>query len=120
MHNKPIVFFAGLMLMALILIVAFQMGTNPFGDVEVHKHEEPGEHAGMGGFAEVISLYGDLCAACHGTVGEGVGRNPALRNTTMTVDEIKTIIRSGKGDMPAFPDLKGEQLDRMARLIKRF
>lgn len=42
------------------------------------------------------------CEGCHGKQGAGQGNFPKLAGTKLTLDQFKTIIRGGKGGMPAY------------------
>jgi mono/diheme cytochrome c family protein len=53
--------------------------------------------------AEGHSLYGQFCAACHGTDGEG-GLGGPVANINMSAAELDEIIRNGVGSMPGFAD----------------
>lgn len=44
------------------------------------------------------------CRRCHGGELRGIGKTPTLVNTTLTREQILTILRDGKGRMPAFSD----------------
>jgi len=53
--------------------------------------------------------YQKNCTHCHGKSGEGHSdRGPSLQTSQLSVDEIKAVIASGKGKMPAF---KGKLTD---------
>lgn len=49
-------------------------------------------------------VFAANCAACHGTTGEGAGSTPSVIGVVdrLTVEEVETIIRQGRGRMPAF------------------
>jgi hypothetical protein len=57
-------------------------------------------------------LWGQApCAACHGTRAEG-GIGPRLSGTGLSFDQLLSIVRLGKGQMPAFsaPDIADQAL----------
>ena len=73
--------------------------------------------------------YGQRCLGCHGPSGRGDGPiaaslpNPVpdFRNTVKqkSVIQIRSVIRSGKGVMPAFgPALKNYEIQDMVRFVR--
>ncbi|GEM_PF-1749703 len=59
-------------------------------------------------------VFGSSCAACHGATAEGRGDAPSLIGVYdhHTLDEVETIIRQGRGRMPAFDaTLSDAQID---------
>ena len=63
--------------------------------------QEPDELGDVGSGRE---LFASNCAACHGASAEGRGGAPALIGVYdhLSVEEVETIIREGRGGMPAF------------------
>jgi mono/diheme cytochrome c family protein len=122
-NNRPLVFIGSLLIIALVVIVAFLIQTNPFGDVAPpHRHEapqQPQEQPSGMEFGDVMTLYGQACASCHGKFGEGVAGFPSIQNSSLELDEIKTIIREGKGNMPAFNHIEEPMLTRLAEFTKK-
>jgi cytochrome c-type biogenesis protein CcmH len=117
MIKHPAFFFFSLILIALMVVVFYQLSSDPFkkeasgsGDVVVNPHQDDA----------IIGLYARECASCHGTVGQGVAGNPNLQNSRLSLAEIKSIISEGKGAMPAFPQIREPQLSELAELVKQF
>jgi quinoprotein glucose dehydrogenase len=59
------------------------------------------------------------CTSCHGAKREGVGVIPSLQNvsTRLTKENISSILRKGKGQMPSFPNLSSEELDALVTYL---
>jgi mono/diheme cytochrome c family protein len=71
-----------------------------------------------GGAGGTGDPYLDHCASCHGDDGRGLDGRPDIRCNR----DVRPVVRSGRvgpaGEMPAFPDLRGEELDAIqARLL---
>jgi quinoprotein glucose dehydrogenase len=67
-----------------------------------------------------ISLYRTHCATCHGIERSGDGHiYPSLRNlgAKYKKDDIKQIIKTGKGVMPSFSHLADKEHDAIARYV---
>ncbi len=66
------------------------------------------------------AVYHDNCAVCHGDHQEGVAPFPMLLGvgSRLTAAQAIEIIRNGKGNMPAVPDLQGENLDALLRFLQ--
>jgi mono/diheme cytochrome c family protein len=64
-------------------------------------------------------VYDKNCAKCHGKTAEGRHfGGPALATTTLTDDQLKTIISNGKGRMPKYAGkLTDEQIATLASEI---
>jgi cytochrome c oxidase cbb3-type subunit 3 len=68
------------------------------------------------------------CASCHGIIGRGDGPNgPLLKASDLTREEwqaktsdeqIASVIRSGRGRMPAFADLPQDAVDALVARIR--
>ncbi len=119
MDKRAIVFFVVLLGLAMILIVFYRIETDPFKKfqsaqpkTEAHQHNQDVKTA--------IMLYKNNCTNCHGSFGEGMSGNPRLRGTKLSVEQIKEIIKNGKNNMPAFPDIKEPQITKLAELITFF
>jgi mono/diheme cytochrome c family protein len=78
------------------------------------------------GFA---SAYGTYCSSCHGRDGKAntaKGRELDADDLTtgkvqgMSTARLTTIIKHGKGDMPAFPKLSKAQISSIIRTVKSF
>ena len=46
------------------------------------------------------SVYAATCAGCHGADASG-GVGPALRGSGLTADDVKAVVATGRGTMPA-------------------
>jgi cytochrome c-type biogenesis protein CcmH len=64
-----------------------------------------------------LSVYAANCASCHGPAGAG-GIGPDLRESTLTREAMASIIRHGKGAMPAFPTLKDSDVTLLLNLLE--
>jgi quinoprotein glucose dehydrogenase len=67
-----------------------------------------------------ISLYRTHCATCHGIERSGDGHiYPSLRNLNSKYkkDDVKQIIKTGKGVMPSFSHLSDKEGDAIARYV---
>jgi mono/diheme cytochrome c family protein len=65
------------------------------------------------------TIYMAKCTACHGENGDaGLGGAKNLRITQLTDDQLKDIIKHGKGGMSAYPDLTDDQLNGVVTFIK--
>lgn len=117
MNNKPLIFFASLMALALILIVIYQLKTDPFKNItgKVVQQESSPHQSG-----DVIALYSKNCAVCHGSFGQGQGDNPSLKGTSLSHDQIAQMIRNGKGRMPSFSNLTADQIHQLTGLVEKF
>jgi PQQ-dependent dehydrogenase (methanol/ethanol family) len=68
------------------------------------------------------ALFGQSCAVCHGGDAEGTDRAPALLNNRQlraTSDaDIGTVIKNGRGNMPAFSFLPADQIQSLAHFVR--
>jgi len=120
MEQKPLQFFSGLMIIALVLIVVYQTQTDPFKNVRPHTHSRQ-QHNHDAELEAIYAVYMEHCSECHGSQGQGEDDYPDIRNTKMTIEQIKQRIRTGKGDMPDFNDeIKEPMLTRLAQMVKQF
>lgn len=65
--------------------------------------------------------YAGQCAACHGADRTGSPPQfPSLVGLSerMTDNDVASVLRSGRGRMPAFPDLKGPTLDALIAFVR--
>ncbi len=116
MNSKPIIFFISLMALTLVLVVIFQLKTDPFQNVPAKtQQEQTVSHQADA----AIGLFSDNCARCHGSFGEGKGRNPSLQGNSLSHEEIASIIRSGRGEMPPFHKLSDEQVHILSALVEK-
>lgn len=59
------------------------------------------------------------CPSCHGDRGDAmIAGAPNLRLSAMGVEEIKTVIRNGRGMMPPYKDLSEDELEALAQFVK--
>jgi mono/diheme cytochrome c family protein len=119
MDKRAIVFFAVLLGLAAILIFVYKYETDPFKNFQSSQPQEAG-HDHNQDVQMAIMLYKNNCTNCHGSFGEGMSGNPRLRDTKLTIDQIKEIIKNGKNTMPAFPDIQEPRLTKLAELITFF
>jgi len=123
MANKPMLFIAVLLVIALALIVFFQIVMDPFSNmspkanVQPHVHENDG--SGKMSFSEEMKTYGQYCASCHGKFGEGAASFPSLQASSLTIEEIKDIITNGRGDMERIDHIKEPMLTKLAEFVKK-
>lgn len=116
MNNKPQIFFWSLIGLALILILTYQLKMDAFD--QVPQNQQP-TTANPHQQDNTIALFAQYCANCHGSFGEGRGVNPSLKNNKLAHDQIATLIRSGKGAMPSFPQLTDEQVHQLVGLVEK-
>ena len=72
--------------------------------------------ANLGRSDPAQALYASNCASCHGAGGNG-GIGPSLRRAGLTADGITAVLQHGKGGMPAYPQLRGQQLSALVALV---
>ncbi len=64
--------------------------------------------------------YAEHCAICHGDQREGIlpGFPPLIGiNHQMNPDQIAAFIHTGKGRMPSFPSMQGDELDALVKYL---
>ncbi len=117
------IFIGTLLLVALIVIVVYLVQSDPFQDTRPQEQpttqpaqEEPAGHMEFG---DAMKSYGQMCANCHGRFGEGLAGFPPLQNSELTIDEIKDIIKNGKGNMDGFEHIEEPMLTELAEFIKK-
>lgn len=71
-------------------------------------------------FDQLSNQFQRACAGCHGSEGEGKTGYPSLRGT-LALSDFQAIIRSGKGNMPAFSStyLPDSVLESDFRILSR-
>jgi quinoprotein glucose dehydrogenase len=64
-------------------------------------------------------IYERSCAACHGVERQGtVPHTPPLLNVTATAKDIELVIAQGRNAMPAFPQLRAQELSALTAYLK--
>ncbi|HRE83900.1 MAG TPA: PQQ-binding-like beta-propeller repeat protein [Opitutaceae bacterium] len=65
------------------------------------------------------TLYQTLCAACHAPDMKGVGMVPPLRGLRhrMESSQLATLLKTGSGVMPPFPQLQGAELKALSDFL---
>jgi mono/diheme cytochrome c family protein len=64
-------------------------------------------------------VYAELCVACHGAAGDAMlagAKN--LKISTLTHEEVISIIKNGKNNMAAYKNLTSEQLEGVAQYVE--
>ena len=64
-------------------------------------------------------VYAANCASCHGAAGFG-GLGPNLHESRLSRAALKAIILNGKGSMPAYPNIKGAELEALLTRLERW
>ncbi|MCD0163174.1 c-type cytochrome, partial [Deinococcus sp. 6YEL10] len=64
-----------------------------------------------------LRVYAASCASCHGPSGGG-GIGPSLRDSALTREAARQVIVQGQGAMPAYPDLKTDDLNALLDLLE--
>ncbi|WP_293914642.1 c-type cytochrome [Deinococcus sp.] len=64
-------------------------------------------------------VYAANCASCHGAAGFG-GLGPNLHESRLSRAALKAVILNGKGSMPAYPQIKGAELDALLTRLERW
>ena len=61
----------------------------------------------------------NACGSCHGVDGAGTNVYPSLQKlqTRRAEDQVRSVIKNGKGQMPAFPNLSKEDMDAMIAFL---
>ena len=117
MIKRPVLFLTILIIIGLIIIVIYKVQSDPFkndsvieGRGNMHEHDSD----------SISELYKENCVTCHGKVGQGQSGFPSLQKIELAMDEIKKLISTGQGNMPAFPHIKEPQLSQLAKMVKQF
>jgi mono/diheme cytochrome c family protein len=64
-------------------------------------------------------IFTESCAGCHGSAGTGkFGFLLKLTSSTLTDDEISNKITRGGSLMPAYPNIKAEQLSQLTAYVQ--
>ncbi len=120
MHRSTLFFVVCLALTAVI-VVGYSVYTDPF-----ERASQPASNAAHSAtqgdathdFSDIIPVYSQNCARCHGVTGQGQPGIPPLKGTNLSDQEMTMLIRNGKGEMPGFPQLSDEQIARLISLIR--
>jgi len=91
-------------------------GHAPSGD----KQEMTAQHSGEARDPVGAKSYADHCAICHGDQEEGISPSfPALKGigNRMPREQLVGLIHQGKGRMPGFPKLQGDELAALMRFL---
>ncbi len=102
------------------LIEFLRTGTSPTQNPEQKKEmaSAPAQAAPLD--ATGAAVYRDRCAICHGDNREGIAPSfPMLIGLggRLSADQVMALIHTGKGRMPAMPDLAGPQLQALLRYL---
>lgn len=83
----------------------------PFFDAEEMALATPVQHGAM--------VYQKNCTSCHGLEKQGSPPTfPALTNLQLNDEEIRAVLQQGRGIMPAFAQLSGEEEDAVIAFLK--
>ncbi|MEF2277998.1 c-type cytochrome [Deinococcus sp. YIM 134068] len=66
-----------------------------------------------------LKIYAANCASCHGPNGGG-GLGPSLRASNLSRGALRSVTVNGKGAMPAYPNLKPDELNALLDLMERW
>jgi len=116
MIKNPIFLFVSLLIVALVIVVLYKIKTDPFKNLQPGSAEANEIQHNSG---PIIALYNKACASCHGISGQGLAGNPSLGASKLNTEQVKQLIRSGKGNMPAFPGIQEPELSKLAELVKK-
>ncbi|KEF35068.1 cytochrome oxidase [Deinococcus sp. RL] len=67
-----------------------------------------------------LRVYAASCASCHGASGGGGALGPNLRVSRLSRDALRQVIVQGRGAMPAYPDLKPNELTALLDVLERW
>lgn len=106
MNKNPIIPFLLIIFLGVGLVFLLSgLGATDDGEEEVATEEGSPESGGgeeaSSGDVDAEGIARDNCASCHGQDFSG-GMGPALAGTSLAEDEFTSIVRDGKGSMPAF------------------
>jgi cytochrome c550 len=107
MKRNPLIPFAITAVVGILLIISLSF----------YALNDTKEEAGGGEQTELApeDVFAGNCASCHGgDLSGGFGPNLQQIGSTMTADEIATIIKEGRGDMPAQKQVAPEATQKLA------
>jgi len=105
----------GLAAVGFLLLVIVAMLVVTGGDVA----ETKAPTALVGNAAEGRTLYlQSNCNGCHPAEGRAGGVGPRLSTTGLSDESIRSVVRKGKGVMPANSQLTDEQLNKLVSYIR--
>lgn len=112
MNRNPVIPFILILLLGVGLI--FFMSAHG-----ANKEEEEGGGGEKTEKFDAATFAKDNCTSCHGQNLEG-GMGPKLAGTSASADEMKKIIRDGKGSMPAHDEatISDKDLDTLVKYLK--
>jgi mono/diheme cytochrome c family protein len=113
MIKRPALLLTILLITGLAVIVIYKVQTDPFKN-------DPQAMEQVHSSDPVYMLYLKNCVNCHGRAGQGQSGFPSLQQTKLNVDEIKQLITTGRGKMPAFPQISEPHLSQLAEMVKQF
>lgn len=65
------------------------------------------------------TIWDHACAACHGELGQGSRDGvPDIRNTELSLDEIRQLVKEGAENMPAFAGFSEKELLDVSSYVK--
>lgn len=97
-------------LSVLFLIAAY--GLAEMNKKHVTKIEKPAVPINASELDAGLALYSSYCKSCHGDDGSlGLSGAKDLRVSTLTTEEKKSLVRSGKGAMPPYSQLSEAEVD---------
>lgn len=87
--------------------------------------KKPVFSADSGDASKGRKTYNRLCVTCHGTDGKGAASMMMVQDLssgvwqqTRTDAEIRMLLQRGKGQMPAFPQLKANETRNLIRYVR--
>lgn len=117
MIKRPALLLSIIIIIGITVILIYRTQTNPFQNTQSMEKQE---NINVRISSEIVDLYAENCAVCHGEAGQGLTGYPSIQTSQLDVDEIKVLISSGQGVMPAFPHIQEPQLTQLAEMVKKF
>jgi cytochrome c550 len=97
---------------AVIVVATFALA-----QAEVFAPSAPAGEAAAGDAARGEAIFESNCSSCHGPEGAGGGVGPALAATGLDAATVTTVVRQGRGVMPAGIVTGQEQADVVAYVV---